>query len=103
MEMEMEMLDARDPLPERLDKDDMCEDDLDENDKPSREQPSQARLAWWRTMLACSKIAKVVSGFYWDGKSTWWIDGILTEKARQWEEEDRLAHKEEERRMMGRR
>jgi hypothetical protein len=33
--MEMEMLDARDPLPERLGKDDMCEDDLDENDKPS--------------------------------------------------------------------
>ena len=99
--MEMKMLDARDPLPERLGKDDMCGDDLDENDTPSRKQLSRATLAWRRTMLACTKIVKVISGFYWDGKSTWWIDGMLTEKARQCEEEDRLTHKEE-RRMMGR-
>jgi hypothetical protein len=43
--MEMEMLDARDPLPEMLDEDDMREVDLDEIDKPSREQPSRATLA----------------------------------------------------------
>ena len=36
------MLDGRDPLPERLGKDDMCEDNLDENDKPFRKQPSRA-------------------------------------------------------------
>ena len=34
---------------------------------------------------------------------TWWIDEILAEKARQWEEEDRLTLEEEERRKMGRR
>jgi hypothetical protein len=101
--MEMEMLDARDPLSETLDEDGMWEDDLDENDKPSREKPSRATLAWRRTMWACTKIAKVVSGFHWDGKSRWWIDGMLAEKARQWEEEDRLAREEEERRKMGRR
>ena len=56
--------------------------------------PSANSLAGRRTVLACTKIVKVVSGFYWDGKSTWWIDGILTEKARQCEEEDRLVHKE---------
>jgi hypothetical protein len=54
-------------------------------------------------MLACTKIAKDISRFYWNGKSTWWIDGILTEKAGQWEEEDHLARKDEERRKMGRR
>ena len=41
----MEMSDARDPLPEMLDEDDMCEVDLDEIDKPSHEQPSRATLA----------------------------------------------------------
>ena len=34
--MEVEMLDARDPLPEALDEDGMWEDDLDVNDKPAR-------------------------------------------------------------------
>ena len=32
---------------------------------------------------------------------TWWIDEILAEKARQWEEEDRITLKEEECRKMG--
>ncbi len=35
--MEMEMLDACDPLPEMLDEDGMSEDDLNENEKPSHE------------------------------------------------------------------
>ena len=101
--MEMEMLDACDPLPETLDEDGRWEDDLDGNDKPSREKPSRVTLAWRRAMWTYTKIAKVVSGFHWDGKSTWWIDGMLAEKARQWEEEDRLAREEEECRKMGRR
>ena len=50
-------------------------------------------------MWACTTIAKVVSGFHWDGKGTWWIKEILAEEARQWEE-DHLAHEEEERRKM---
>jgi hypothetical protein len=47
------------------------------------------------------KIAKVISGFHWDGKSMWWIARMLAEKACQWEEEDCLAHEEEECRKMG--
>ncbi|KAI9463378.1 hypothetical protein F5148DRAFT_1313175 [Russula earlei] len=58
---------------------------------------------WRRTHWASSKIAKIVPGFMWDGKSTWKVDGVLAEKVRQWEEEDRLAREEEERRKMGRR
>ena len=100
--MEMDMLDVQDPFPETLDEDGMWENDLDENDKSSRKKPSRATLAWCCTMWACTKIAKVVSGFRWDGKSMWWIDGMLAEKARQWEE-DCLAREEEERRKMGRR
>ena len=65
------MLDARDPLPETLDEDGMWEVDLDENGKPSREKPSRATPALRPTMWVRRKIAKVVSGFYWDGKSTW--------------------------------
>ena len=97
------MLDAQDPLPKTLDEDSMWEEDIDQIDKPSCEKPSWATLAWRRTMWACTKIAKVISGFHWDGKSTWWIARTLAEKARQWEEEDRLACEEEERRKMGRR
>ena len=82
-----------------LNEDGMWEDDLDENNKPSCEKPSQTTLAWWCTMWACTTIAKVVSGFHWDGKGAWWIKEILAEKARQWEE-DHLAHEEEERRKM---
>ena len=44
--MEMEMLDACDPLPETLDEDGRWEDDLDGNDKPSHEKPSRVTLAW---------------------------------------------------------
>lgn len=58
--MEMEILDARDLLPETLDEDGMWEDDLDENDNPGREKPSRRTLAWQRTMWSCTKIAKVV-------------------------------------------
>jgi hypothetical protein len=76
---------------------------LDEHDRPSCEKPSQTTLAWQRTMWAYTKFAKVVSGFHWYGKSTCWIDEILTEKARQWEEEGGLARGEEEHRKMGRR
>jgi protein SMG6 len=36
-------------------------------------------------------------------RRAWWIDGVLAEKARQWEEEARQAREEEERRKMGRR
>lgn len=101
--MEMEMLDARNPLSESSDGDGMWEDDFDENDKPSREKPSRATLAWRRTIWTSAKIAKVVSGFRWDGRSTWWVDGVLAEKVRRWEEEDRQAREEEERRKMGQR
>jgi protein SMG6 len=101
--MEMEMLDARDSPSEASGEDGMWEDDFDDNDKPCRETPSRATLAWRRTMWACTKITKSVPGFEWDGKSKWWIDGVLAEKARQWEEEDRQAREEEERRKMGRR
>jgi hypothetical protein len=101
--MEMEMLDARDSTSEASVDDGMWEDDLDEGNKPSREKPSRATLAWRRTMWACTKIAKVVPGFRWDGKCKWWVEGVLADKARQWEEEDRQAREEEERRKMGRR
>jgi hypothetical protein len=89
--MEMEMLDARTPPGEA---DSMWEDDLDENEKP---KPSRATLAWRRTMWASLKISNKVSGFRWDEKRAWWIDGVLAEKARQWEEEARLAREEERR------
>jgi protein SMG6 len=94
--MEMEMLDACDPPSETSDG--MWEDDDDNNDKPSR-----ATLAWRRTIWASAHIAKIVSGFRWDESGSWWIDGALAEKARVWEEEDRLAREEEERRKLGRR
>jgi len=81
----------------------MWEDDLDENDKPGYEKPSRRMLTWQHTMWACMKITKVVPGFHWDRRSTWWVDGMLAEKARQWEEEDRLACEEEEHRQMGQR
>ena len=58
--MEVEMLDAHNPLPQVLDEDGMWEDDLDANDKLACEKPSWAMLAWRRTMWACMKIAKVV-------------------------------------------
>jgi len=92
--MEMEMLDVRDFPSDASVDDGMWEDDVGEEDKPSREKPSRVMLAWQRTKWACTKITKVVLGFRWDGK---WIEGVLTEKARQWEEEAR----EEERREMG--
>ena len=76
---------------------------LDEHNRPSCKKPSQTTLAWQRTIWAYMKFAKVVSRFHWYGKSTCWIDEILTEKARQWEEEGGLAHREEEHRKMGRR
>ena len=74
---------------------------LDEHDRPSCEKPSQTMLAWQRIMWAYMKFAKVVSGFHWYGKSTYWIDKILIEKVRQREEEGGLAHGEEEHRKMG--
>ena len=43
--MEMEMLDARNPLPETWDEDGMWEDDMDENDEPCREKPSRETVA----------------------------------------------------------
>ena len=36
-------------------------------------------------------------------RRAWWIDGVLAEKARQWEEEARQVREEEECRKMGRR
>jgi len=100
--MEMEMLDVRNPHG-MLDDDGMWEDDLDENEKPGREKPSRAKLAWRRTFWASTRIANAVPGFMWDGRNTWKVDGVLAEKARRWEEEDRQAREEEERRKMGRR
>jgi hypothetical protein len=44
------------------------------------------------------KITDKVSGFRWDEKRSWSIDGALAEKARQWVEEARHAREEEERR-----
>jgi protein SMG6 len=76
----------------------MWEDDLDEKEKP---KPSRATLVWRRTMWASLKIANEVSGFRWDEKRAWLIDGVLAEKARQWEEEAFQAREEEERRKMG--
>jgi protein SMG6 len=96
--MEMEMLDARNSPAEAMDGDGMWEDD--ENEKP---KPSRATLAWRRALWAGMKIASKVSGFRWDEKRSWSIDGALAEKARQWEEEARQAREEEERRKMGRR
>src|SRR5258708_11237295 len=95
--MEMEMLDARN-LPAEADG--MWEEDVVENEKP---KPSRATLAWRRALWAGMKIADKVSGFRWDEKRSWWVDGALAEKARGWEEEARQAHEEEERRKMGRR
>ncbi len=95
--MEMEMLDARN-LPAEADG--MWEEDVVENEKP---KPSRATLAWRRALWAGMKIADKVSGFRWDEKRSWWVDGALAEKARRWEEEARQAHEEEERRKMGRR
>jgi protein SMG6 len=97
--MEMEMLDAHN-LPAEADG--MWEDD-EKNDKNEKPKPSRATLAWRRALWAGSKIADKVSGFRWDEKRSWWIDGALAEKARRWEEEARQAHEEEERRKMGRR
>jgi protein SMG6 len=97
--MEMEMLDARNSPAEAMDGDGMWEDD-EENEKP---KPSRATLAWRRALWAGMKIANKVSGFRWDEKKSWSIDGALAEKARRWEEEARQAREEEERRKMGRR
>ncbi|KAH9053859.1 hypothetical protein EDB87DRAFT_1676684 [Lactarius vividus] len=94
--MEMEMLDACDA--ESVDG--MWEDD-DDNEKASR--ATRATLAWRRTVWASTRIAKIVPGFVWDGKRSWWVDGMLAEKARVWEDEDRQAREEEERRKLGRR
>lgn len=93
------MLDVCNPLPELLDEDGMWEDDLHEKYNPSWEKPRHATLAWRCTIWACTKIAKVVPRSHWDGKSTWWIDRILAEKARQWEEGDHQACEEECRKM----
>ena len=100
--MKVEILDACDPFPQALDEDGIWEDDLDANDKPAHEKLSPVTLAWWHTMWACMKIAKVVPRFHWDGRRVWWIDRILAEKPCQWEEEDRLACKKGECRKMGR-
>lgn len=54
-------------------------------------------------MWAGMKIVNKVSGFKWDEKRPWSIDGALAEKARWWEEEVRKAREEEERRKMRRR
>ena len=95
--MEMEMLDERDAPAESVEG--MWEDD-DDNDKTTR---PRATLAWRRAVWASTRIAKFVPGFGWDGKRTWWVDGALAEKVRVWEEEDRQAREEEERRKLGRR
>ena len=97
--MEMEMLDARNSPAEAMDGDGMWEDE-EENEKP---KPSRATLAWRRALWAGMKIANKVSGFRWNEKTSWSIDGALAEKARQWEDEARQAREEEERRKMGRR
>jgi hypothetical protein len=97
--MEMEMLEARKSPAEAMDGDGMWEDE-NENEKP---KPSRATLAWRRALWAGVKIANKVSGFRWDEKKSWSIDGALAEKARRWEEEARQAREEEERRKMGRR
>ena len=94
--MEMEMLDSRDA--ESVDG--MWEDD-DDNDKGSR--ATRATLAWRRTVWASTRVAKFVPGFGWDGRKMWWVDGVLAEKVRVWEEEEREAREEEERRKLGRR
>jgi len=96
--MEMEMLDARDASAESVDG--MWEDG-DDNDRASR--ATRATLMWWRTIWASTRISKIVPGFEWDGKRSWWVDGALAEKARVWEEEERQAREEEERRKLGRR
>ncbi|KAH9028113.1 hypothetical protein EDB85DRAFT_2074672 [Lactarius pseudohatsudake] len=95
--MEMEMLDACDA--ESVDG--TWEDDDDNNEKASR--ATRATLAWRRTVWASTRIAKIVPGFVWDGKRSWWVDGMLAEKAHVWEEEDRQAREEDERRKQGRR
>ena len=97
--MEMEMLDAHNSPAEAMDGDGMWEDE-DENEKP---KPSRATLAWRRALWAGMKIANKVSGFRWDEKRSWSIDGALAEKALRWEEEARKAREEDERRKMGRR
>jgi protein SMG6 len=91
--MEMEMLDTHDPPSETLDV--MWEDDDEKNDKP------RSILAWRRVIWASTKIAKVALGFRWDERGVWWIDGPLEAKTRVWEEEDRQAREEEERRKLG--
>jgi hypothetical protein len=48
------------------------------------------------------KIANKVSEFRWDEKKSWPIDGALTEKARQREEEAPQAREEDECRKMER-
>ena len=98
--MEMEMLDKRDPPPAES-AEGTWEDD-DENDKAGRTTRPPS-LAWRRVVWASVRIAKFVPGFEWDGKKTWRVDGALAEKARVWEEEDRQAREEEERRKLGRR
>jgi protein SMG6 len=97
--MEMEMLDARNSPAEAMDGDGMWEDD----EESEKSKPCRATLAWRRALWAGMKIANKVSGFRWDEKRSWSIDGALAEKARQWEEEARQAREEEERRKMGRR
>lgn len=94
--MEMEMLDARDTGSV-----DGTWEDGDDNEKGSR--ATRATLAWRRTLWGSTRIAKFVPGFGWDGKKTWWVDGVLAEKVRVWEEEERQAREEEERRKLGRR
>ncbi|KAH9057140.1 hypothetical protein EDB83DRAFT_2390413 [Lactarius deliciosus] len=65
-------------------------EDDDDNEKASR--ATRATLAWRRTVWASTRIAKIVPGFVWDGK-----------RSCVWEEEDRQAREEEERRKLGRR
>ncbi len=96
--MEMEMLDARNP-PAAMDGDGMWEEDEENEKKP---KPSRTTLAWRRALWAGMKIASKVSGFRWNERRSWSIDGALAEKARQWEEDARKAREEEERRKMGR-
>jgi protein SMG6 len=84
------------------------DDDADDGGAPKTSSLSGSGselVSRWVRIIRCGvNIAGVIDGFNWvEGSREWNVEGKLSEKVTQWNEEDQAEQEEEERRRMGRR
>ncbi|KAF5365760.1 hypothetical protein D9758_003172 [Tetrapyrgos nigripes] len=77
-------------------------EDDDDEDKNSSGNASQTKKRWIRIIRSAVGLAGIVDGLTWvEGTREWRVDGVLSEKAKIWREEEQRAREEEERRRLG--